>query len=68
MEHTASLIEAWQMHFLIQTGRKFTDLYAADRMPEVLSLLLKKQESLTSVMRELPTLPVSRTNERKVRM
>ena len=66
MEKVTCNIEAWNQYFSMMTGKKFTDLYEADRMPEVLSMLQDKSKILANKLGECSSYPNKRTNSSKV--
>lgn len=62
----SNLIGAWNNHFLVMAGKKFTDIFAADRLPPVLSGLVYKQNRLEKQLEDFPELPPIRDSTYKV--
>lgn len=60
------MVEAWNDHFLVMTGRKFTDLFEEGRLPPVLANLLEKHKSVMHQLESIPLQPSVRGDMAKV--
>ena len=63
VERNSHQIEAWNDHYLVMVGRRFTELFEEDCLPAVLRTLMNKQKSLVEELSSVPSLPDARESK-----